>query len=393
MWSLRRSRCARRSVRSMSCSAGRSVSTRVSGRWRAQVASAICFAQQLVAAGELVLDVPATLAAAGGGCWGRAGRTRPTRTTAIRSRSRRGTHRSFRVSPGRSRERVAAAGEAQQGARQRPHPHRVSASCAAGRVGAGRNPQATHGQSRRGAVGERDTGKSGGSDAPRVGPRTSRGPAPHRRADARLQSGASPTRSRPLARPPLRCSASARSGAAIAVGQTRDISRFATRDRFAAYNGTAPIEVGSGGHRVHRLSRRGNRQLNHSDPHGGDHPDSATRTRPPRLLRPQARRGQDEKGSARALKRRISDALYERLVRRRDGERGPGRANGTTAQASVTGPHTPTSRVSDSTPDPHGGRTRPATAVKTRPVHAGLCLSSRLPSRARVRVGVGDDRS
>ncbi len=53
-------------------------------------------------------------------------------------------------------------------------------------------------------------------------------------------------------------------GAAIAVGQTRDVSRFADRDRFAAYNGTAPIEVGSGGHPVHRLSRRGNRQLNHA---------------------------------------------------------------------------------------------------------------------------------
>src|SRR5207245_10607769 len=53
-------------------------------------------------------------------------------------------------------------------------------------------------------------------------------------------------------------------GAAIAVGQTRDVSRFANRDRFAADNGTAPIEVGSGEHHVHRLSRRGNRQLNHA---------------------------------------------------------------------------------------------------------------------------------
>jgi transposase len=54
-------------------------------------------------------------------------------------------------------------------------------------------------------------------------------------------------------------------GAAITVGQARDVSRFADRYHFAAYyNGTAPIEVGAGGHSVHRLSRRGNRQLNHA---------------------------------------------------------------------------------------------------------------------------------
>jgi transposase len=51
---------------------------------------------------------------------------------------------------------------------------------------------------------------------------------------------------------------------AIAVGYARDAGRFASRDRFAAYNGTAPIEVSSGGRLTHRLSRRGNRQLNHA---------------------------------------------------------------------------------------------------------------------------------
>jgi transposase len=51
---------------------------------------------------------------------------------------------------------------------------------------------------------------------------------------------------------------------AIVVGYTRDVCRFSSRDRFAAYNGTAPIEVSSGGRLTHRLSRRGNRQLNHA---------------------------------------------------------------------------------------------------------------------------------
>jgi transposase len=44
----------------------------------------------------------------------------------------------------------------------------------------------------------------------------------------------------------------------------RDIRRFPSRDRFASYNGTAPIEVSSGDRKIYRLSRRGNRQLNHA---------------------------------------------------------------------------------------------------------------------------------
>jgi len=52
--------------------------------------------------------------------------------------------------------------------------------------------------------------------------------------------------------------------AAAVIGDVRTVSRFASRDRFAAYNGTAPIEVSSGGRKVYRLSRRGNRRLNHA---------------------------------------------------------------------------------------------------------------------------------
>ena len=42
------------------------------------------------------------------------------------------------------------------------------------------------------------------------------------------------------------------------------MSRFGGRDHFAAYNGTAPIEVSSGQRKVYRLSRPGNRRLNHA---------------------------------------------------------------------------------------------------------------------------------
>ena len=52
--------------------------------------------------------------------------------------------------------------------------------------------------------------------------------------------------------------------AATVIGDVRDVSRFRSRDRFAAYDGTAPIEVSSGNRKVHRLSLRGNRRLNHA---------------------------------------------------------------------------------------------------------------------------------
>jgi transposase len=48
------------------------------------------------------------------------------------------------------------------------------------------------------------------------------------------------------------------------IGEVRDVSRFADRDHFAAYDGTAPIEVSSGNRKVCRLSRRRNRRLNHA---------------------------------------------------------------------------------------------------------------------------------
>ena len=52
--------------------------------------------------------------------------------------------------------------------------------------------------------------------------------------------------------------------AGMLIGYTGDPTRFATASRFAAYTGTAPVEFSSGGRVTHRLSRRGNRRLNHA---------------------------------------------------------------------------------------------------------------------------------
>jgi len=48
--------------------------------------------------------------------------------------------------------------------------------------------------------------------------------------------------------------------AATVIGCVRGVSRFPGRDHFAAYNGTAPIEVSSGNRKIYRLSRRRNRR-------------------------------------------------------------------------------------------------------------------------------------
>jgi transposase len=52
--------------------------------------------------------------------------------------------------------------------------------------------------------------------------------------------------------------------AAKIIGHTGDIARFPTTDHYASYTGTAPIEASSGDIRRHRLSRGGNRSLNNA---------------------------------------------------------------------------------------------------------------------------------
>jgi transposase len=102
--------------------------------------------------------------------------------------------------------------------------------------------------------------------------------------------------------------------AATVVGLTGDITRFPTRDRFAAFNGTAPIEVSSGGRKIWRLSRRGNRTLNHAI-----HMAAVTQVRwrhsPGRAYYDRKiAEGKTPKEALRALKRRISDALWAAMV-------------------------------------------------------------------------------
>jgi transposase len=52
------------------------------------------------------------------------------------------------------------------------------------------------------------------------------------------------------------------SGAARLLADVGNIHRFASRDHFASWNGTAPLDASSGQQLRHRLSRAGNRRMN-----------------------------------------------------------------------------------------------------------------------------------
>ena len=91
------------------------------------------------------------------------------------------------------------------------------------------------------------------------------------------------------------------------------VQRFDSPAAFASYNGTAPIEVSSGDVVRHRLSRAGNRQLNHAlhlmaiTQLSGD-------TEGRGYYRRKRTAGKSHKEALRCLKRRLSDIVYRQLV-------------------------------------------------------------------------------
>jgi transposase len=112
--------------------------------------------------------------------------------------------------------------------------------------------------------------------------------------------------------------------AATIIGEVRDVSRFAGRDHFASYDGTAPVEVSSGNRKACRLSRRGNRRLNHAIHLAAvtqiSHRNSAGRAYYDKKLA----EGKTPREAPRSLKRQVSDAVFARL--RADAQRAAARA-------------------------------------------------------------------
>jgi len=147
--------------------------------------------------------------------------------------------------------------------------------------------------------------------------------------------------------------------AATVIGDVITVARFPSRDHFAAYNGTAPVEVSSGQRKIYRLSLRGNRRLNHAVHMAAitqiRHKHSDGRAYYQRKLA----EGKTHKEALRCLKRRISDAIYARL--RADARKaGPGGQPGNDTGSSATGSHPEHRLFGQATPGPEPSLRAPA---------------------------------
>jgi transposase len=138
--------------------------------------------------------------------------------------------------------------------------------------------------------------------------------------------------------------------AARILADVGDVARFADRNRFASWTGTAPLDASSGEQVRHRLSRAGNRKANHVI-----HIAATTQIRLDTPGRAYYRRklaaGKRPLEAMRCLKRRISDAIYRQLladtraVAAASANAGPGGHRGASQISSAAGsnPHTDTS--------------------------------------------------
>ena len=133
---------------------------------------------------------------------------------------------------------------------------------------------------------------------------------------------------------------------ALTLGEVGDIARFADRNHFASYNGTAPDDKGSAGNPAHCVNIKGNRKLNHAI-HMIAITQIRNRNSPGRAYyKRKLAQSKTKKEALRALKRKISDVIYRQLVADAQLAMGPGGQAGTTLTASVTDP-TPTAGTSD----------------------------------------------
>jgi transposase len=164
------------------------------------------------------------------------------------------------------------------------------------------------------------------------------------------------------------------SGAARLLVEVGDITRFPDRNHFASWNGTAPIDASSGDQIRHRLSRAGNRQLNRTL-----HIMATVQLRNPTEGRAYYDRkkaaGKTSMEAMRALKRRLSDIVYRRMLDDATSSpvTSPGGHRGTTTDSNAAGSHPHTSTSDKPLPGPARPETTPATAG----------LPSHSPARSR----------
>jgi transposase len=171
--------------------------------------------------------------------------------------------------------------------------------------------------------------------------------------------------------------------AAAVIGDVRHVSRFPDRDHFAACNGTAPIEVSSGGRKACRLSRRGNRRLNHAIHMAAITQIRCRHAKGRAYYDKKPAEGKTGKEALRALKRQISDAIFACLqadARRAAAAaaKSPGGQPGNHSASRAAGSHPGHRLFGQATPGPATHPTTPAAP-----------FPAPLPSRASGQPGPG----
>jgi transposase len=161
--------------------------------------------------------------------------------------------------------------------------------------------------------------------------------------------------------------------AGTVIGDVRQVFRFGSRGHFAAGNGTAPAEVSPGDRKkVFRLPLRGNRRLNHAIHMAAisqiRHQHSDGRA----YYEKKVAEGKTHKEAIRALKRRISDAIYAALAadaRRAAALRpeGPGGQRGNRSVSRAAGSHPARRLFGQATPGP-ATTIRPRTTAGPAPI-------------------------
>jgi transposase len=102
-------------------------------------------------------------------------------------------------------------------------------------------------------------------------------------------------------------------GAARILADVGDVARFPNRDHFASWNGTAPIDASSGQHIRHRLSRAGNRRINHVLYMAGI-VQLRNDTKGRRYYRRRLADAKTPMEAMRCLRRQLSDVVYRQLA-------------------------------------------------------------------------------
>ena len=149
--------------------------------------------------------------------------------------------------------------------------------------------------------------------------------------------------------------------AARVLADVGDIARFVDRNRFASWTGTAPLDASSGEQNRHRLSRAGNRRMNHMI-HIAAISQIRLDTEGRAYYRRKRAEGKRPLEAIRCLKRRMSDAIFRQLLEDAHAAvgTGPGGHCGATQESSAVDlpPHIDTS--DQPLPGPANQNLRPA---------------------------------